>query len=271
MKKNLSLREIQLKELNILKEVVKILEKHNLKYSLCGGTLIGALRHKGFIPWDDDIDIFMPRPDYDKLIQLSSEIDDVNLKLCCYENGTGFLPICKIKDETIKIIDDAAISEGREQDNIWIDIFPIDALPDNLKQRKKLYKKYSIYRKLFIISRNKINFSNKKIFSIEFIKECIRVLVKPISKFITAKQLIKIATKLDWNNAKYVGDIVWGYGEKEMLNKSDFDDLIDIDFEGNKFKVIKNYDYYLKRVYGNYMELPPENERGGHGIKALEK
>lgn len=260
----LSLREIQLEELKILEKIAEFLEKNNLRYSLNGGTLLGAIRHKGFIPWDDDIDIAMPRPDYDKFIELYSKqpIDD-NLILCCPENKTEFLPFCKIKNKEIEAIDDNSKSE-KKQNFLWIDIFPVDGISISEKELKWKYRKMSFYTLLLYVHRNKLYFSKKGY----FFKDIIKLILKPISLLVSAKTLIKFAAKMDYEKAKYIGKFVSGYGLKEALLKEDYEEYIKVEFEGRKFSVIKNYDKYLTNIFGDYMTLPPKNERITHHLEA---
>ena len=137
----LSLAEIQKAELDIMVVFDRVARENNLKYSLCAGTLLGAVRHKGFIPWDDDIDVTMPRPDYEKLLQLNREksLWPQSLELCSFEDGTLNSPYMKLFDRTTKIVE-----ENYSQDDVrslWIDIFPVDGVPADRKERVRHYRK----------------------------------------------------------------------------------------------------------------------------------
>ena len=263
MKKKLTLKEIQSEELNILKYVVNILEENDLKYSLVGGTLLGAIRHKGFIPWDDDIDIGMPRPDYDKFINLFDKVNKKNnIELQAYEKGNSFIPFCKIVNTDILIKDDSICDQ--EKRFLWVDIFPQDAFGDDEKETSKMFEKIEIYKKLIYIHHYK-NKITKNSNLIKFVK---RLILKPIAMFITADTITQYAKKENYNNASYIGNIVWGYGKNERIPKSYFDNLIEVEFENSKFKAYKSYDEYLKQIYGEYMKLPPKEKRVTHNIKA---
>lgn len=263
MNNYINLREVQLAQVEMLDQIVKFIDENKLRYSLDSGTLIGAIRHKGFIPWDDDIDIMMPRPDYDKFIKLYTQKNPYNnLLLCCPENNTTFQPFCKIVDKNIQIIDESVCDQ--ETRYLWIDIFPIDGLPENNKEIKRIYKKISFYNKMLYIHQYKTDFSNKS----EFFKNLFRSCIRPFSMFIDANTVIKLATKYDFNKCKYVKDLVWPSSYKIRIPREDFDEYIDVEFEGRLFKSIKNYDNYLRMVYGDYMQLPPEDKRVCHNIKA---
>ena len=264
MKKLLTLREIQLEELKILEEVADFIEKHNLKYTLNGGTLLGAIRHKGFIPWDDDIDISMPRPDYEKFIQLFLEENkNENLILCCPENKKLAIPFCKIKNKRIAVEDDGS-KAMKEQGYLWIDIFPVDGLPKDEKECQKIYKKKKFYNNFMYVHNNKSYFKKKE----DFFKDIVKLICKPISLFYSADTVTKLAKKIDYDRATYAGKIVSGYGLKERMLKKEFEEYVDVDFEGKKFKAIKNYDKYLKQCFKNYMQLPPESKRATHHLTA---
>ncbi len=263
MKKMLTDREIQLEELNILLKVKKIIENNNLRYSLTGGTLIGAIRHKGFIPWDDDIDICMPRPDYEKFVNIFMDQNtDSNLELKCPENGTSFQPFAKVVNKKIELIDHSICDQERRY--LWVDIFPIDGISDNRKKAEKDFDKVKKIARLLYISHYSVlkdKYSSTK-------KKIIKLLIKPYALLYDCKSIIKIAKKYDYNSSKYVGNITWGCGYGEINLKEDLDEVIDWEFEGYKFKVFKGYDAFLRNVYGNYMELPPIEKRKNHGVVA---
>ena len=124
-RKYLNIKEIQEEELNILKETIKFLDHNNIKYYIFYGTLLGAVRHQGFIPWDDDIDIAIPRPEYEKLIKILKEknnkINNLNIESIGYEVGVSDWPFIKIVNKDIKLEDELNCDK-----NLWIDVFPLD-------------------------------------------------------------------------------------------------------------------------------------------------
>ena len=262
-------REIQLEEKKILDEVVEFLNKNKIRYTLCGGTLLGAIRHKGFIPWDDDIDIAIPRPDYDKLHSIikNNNILDNNLYFHSYELCNLNMPFTKVYNHNIEI-NDWRFKDKYEK-YLWIDIFPVDGLPENdeenvllFKKRDKL-KKIMMYRKMSM----KYVFKNKKMVLNNIVKFFIKIIYNILPERLLTSKIIKL-NNYDYNTSNYVGVYAWGYGSRERMEKDVFEEFIDVEFEGTKYKSIKKYDTYLSRIYGDYMKLPPKEKRVTHNFDA---
>ena len=148
--KQLTLEEVKQVELEILLVFDRVCRENGLKYSMCAGTLLGAVRHQGFIPWDDDIDLCMPRPDYEKLIRLSREgkLFPEYLKLACFEEGTLDSPYMKIMDTRTRIREENYTQQDVK--SLWIDVFPVDGLPDTWKETVRLYQKAQFLCKLSV-------------------------------------------------------------------------------------------------------------------------
>ena len=143
----LDLKQIQQRELEIFKVFTGICEKYGIRYYLAGGTLLGAVRHQGFIPWDDDIDINMPREDYDRLLEHADEIGaSGDYKLAAYELGNLNYPFAKIYDlhTSIKKLYD----DDETEKNLWIDIFPMDGLPDDMNEVRRIFRKTLTARRI---------------------------------------------------------------------------------------------------------------------------
>ena len=267
----LSTREIQLEEKKILDQVVKILNDNKLNYFLCGGTLLGSIRHEGFIPWDDDIDIAMPRPDHDKLQELLKEekiVTSNDLLSHSITLNNLNLYFTKVYNHKIRIYD-YRYKDFYEK-YLWIDIFPIDFIPSDEKKCKKLFKKRKILQKILMIRKMSIKyiFQNKKRFLINIFKLFLKILLLILpEKFITQLiyNLIKKDTK---NSSKYAGNIAWKIGMKERMNKEIFDEYEFLDFEGSKYRGLKKYNEFLINIYGDYMTLPPEDKRVTHSFEA---
>ena len=137
------LRKLQLAELEVLKEVVRICDKYKITYYISGGTYLGAVRHKGFIPWDDDVDIAMPREDYEIFLQLAEQELNSKYKLVTYKKDDNYLYYpSKIETDEMKVINHSVNNE--KNFNAWIDIFPLDGMPNNFIRNKinKLKRKY---------------------------------------------------------------------------------------------------------------------------------
>ena len=263
----LSLKELQNEELKILESIVKFLDSHNLTYYISCGTLLGAVRHKGFIPWDDDIDISMPRPDYDKLIQLMLEGKESFSSGLLFNEislGNTKLPFAKVINPNIEIK-----SLSKEDKYLWIDIFPLDGLPDSQEEIVKYYKKERFQMGLIYLKTNSFKDIMKEHKSI--VNRLVKVCLKPIAMLVPIKyssnKIIKLSKKYDYNNSKYVGVYIWGDGPQEKILKKDMADY-KIKFENKTFNTYKNYEDYLKSMYGDYMQLPPEEDRKDHNIEA---
>ena len=265
--KYLTLEEIHKEETEILKKFISFCDENNLTYYICGGTFLGAIRHKGFIPWDDDIDVMMPRSEFEKMEKIlnKKKIAD-NLSFISYDNGNMHYPFGKIINTNIKI-DESCIKDKLEQ-FLWIDIFPMDGIPENERECKKLYRKTRKYRRLLLILYAEDscieNFSKTKLKKI--IKKIMRMFIRKKHMEKISKKFNEISKTYDFNNSKYVGGVSWGYGPQEKLLKKDIHDC-KVDFEGIKVNTISCYEKYLTNLYGDYMKLPPVEKRITHDIK----
>ncbi len=144
----MTLRELQLKELDILKQTIKIIEDHNLSYFALGGTLLGAIRHKGFIPWDDDVDICMTRPDYEKFLEIAQKELPENLELGYFKTNPNHQKYAtRIIDKNTQVLRNDSFKDYYV--NIWIDIIPLDGIRDN-KLKNKNHKFHLLERILFL-------------------------------------------------------------------------------------------------------------------------
>lgn len=247
------LRKIQL---NILTIVDSFCEENNIKYVLAAGTLIGAIRHKGFIPWDDDIDIYMPRPDYERFLV---EFNDYNsrYKAISIESDKKFLyQYAKISDQKTILIENVRNSYEL---GINIDVFPIDGIGND---DTKLLKKQILLRYMYDVKI--IKFSKKRALIKNIILLAGKVILAGVSTQTIVKKMITNSKKYDYNEADKVCVLVEGLDNNKVYDKSVFSETITTQFEGSFFKIPKGYDEYLKGAYGDYMKLPPEKDRVTH-------
>lgn len=259
--KEMSLQEIQQVSLDILKDVHAFCEKHKIRYSLAYGTLIGAIRHQGFIPWDDDIDIIIPRPDFERFCE---EFRSSNgYTLYAPYNSTSFLTYARICDNTHTIVK-TNCPWTTESTGIWIDIFPFDGLPSDEKDFSSMVT--SIRR----IQRKVVGLRSGRYLKFSETVSLRNLLVCMIKRLLYFKynikdliyQHIQLIKSHKYEESDYCGQLcVMDYPEKEHNPKVDFESFIKMPFCDSLFHVMNGYDNVLRRYYGNYMELPPEDQR----------
>ncbi|WP_302177476.1 LicD family protein [Megamonas funiformis] len=263
--KELSSKDVKKVELDILINFDRFCKKNKLRYYLAGGTLLGAIRHKGFIPWDDDIDVCMPRPDFEKLIKIFPDKYENKYILKSIKRDNFLYPFAKIINNKTKI--DCEYTENEFENNLWIDIFPVDGLPKNDDELKKIYNKVDFYRTLLILNFAKIN--KAKTLLKKIIKPFVIIIARLIGVNFFIRKIEDIALTYDYDKSDYVGAITWGlYGIGERMKKVEFEKVVYVDFEGYKFPTFSCWDSYLKGLYKNYMELPPIEKRKTHNMKA---
>ena len=262
MKKLLTNDEIKDELLDILCAFTNFCDANGLSYYLFGGTLLGAIRHNDFIPWDDDIDVAMPRPDYDKMLELlSTKKLKENYELRSFELGNIAFPFSKIVNTSV--VGNASYSI--DDKNLWIDIFPLDGLPDNKKESDLHIKRLRWNQFLFNWSRSKpFVCKSKKVLIMRF---PFLVYAHIRGSKVFCNRIIKLCGKYDYNQANYIGNITWAVGPRERLEKKEFIPRTKVLFRNKMFYSTSNWDIYLKSIYGNYMQLPPEDKRENHSIE----
>jgi lipopolysaccharide cholinephosphotransferase len=254
-----SLDVIQKIELGILDYVVDICEKNNLRYYLAGGTLLGAIRHKGFIPWDNDIDISLPRTDYDKLMMLlENNNNQGQYKMLKFtEHGDYAFPYCKVVDNRTYVVEVFGWTHS-DDFGVNIDIFPIDGLGNDKSNGIKLWKPIRI--KCYGITLTAASYKNLSLYS-KFKWVCFKILYGNSEREKCFENEIDKLRKNSFDNSMYVISTFGVRREKEVIEKECFAQSIDVKFEERYYKAPIGYDRYLKQMYGDYMELPPVDER----------
>lgn len=249
-------------DLKILKFFQEICEKNDLKYYAIGGTLLGAIRHKGFIPWDDDMDIAMPRKDYDKFVKLF-EKNDYEFKLCNYKLTPEYKfyisRLCNTKYKMVEI-------SGYETD-LFIDIFPIDAMPTNKLARYIHYLRI-FYHKLMLsfYYNDTIDMKMKrKWYEKILIKiartNCFKKFINPIKE---KDKIDKLLKKYDFDNSVYSGTIMGTYKTREIVETRLFGKPTLYSFENTNIYGPEKYDEYLAHMYGDYMKIPSKESQRIH-------
>ena len=257
-----NMKKVWQTELDILSEIINICKKHNLKYFGTGGTSLGAVRHKGFIPWDDDIDLVMKREDYEKFINIApKEIKENFFVQCSKTEKKYFRGHMQVRNSnTTAIISDDKYNDYNK--GIWVDIFPLDNVPDDLKEREKFIKKIAKKRKLLELSTYKKSNNILKAIIKWFIAN-VYWKIKDVDEEI--KKFEEFSQKYNNTETKQCGAIMFAPFEFKYDNDwclgNDF-----LDFEYMQLSVFKDYKAHLVRQYGdNYMEIPKNKGGSKHG------
>lgn len=278
MSESTPLRQVQLAELEIAKKFVRFCEEHDLRYYLFAGTFLGAVRHKGYIPWDDDTDFCMPREDFDRFIALCQE-RPCDFKLSTYKNSIDnsfYHLFIRIQEPSSKI-KLCSHTWWYKTTSPMVDVFPLDGLPRNRVYRS-IWKYYLLWRRATV---------RYAVFS-----ECLsldrpgrplaeRLLIKigkvlPVEKlFHVEKELEKLeraAKRFSNAGAKYLINIDGAYKLREIFPKEVFGEGKLYQFEGSSMRGPSDYDAYLTQMYGDYMTPPPEEspERNHHSLAKIE-
>lgn len=252
------MNDLQKKLLKMLKWFHEYCSANSLRYYIIEGTVIGACRHKGFIPWDDDIDIGMPRADYNRLMKLfSKRIDDYVLETPYSKNEKYICPWCKIFDVTTTKIEK---SKYEAKLGIYIDIFPLDGLGNKYDESVAQFKKIDFLNMLWAT----------RICSIRkgrgFIKNAAIIISRMIPQFIiNDKKLViqidKQCRKFDFDKCEYVACTLSTYRQKEIMKRSVYGMPSEYSFEGITVYGPEQYEEYLSKIYGDWRTLPPKEKR----------
>lgn len=245
----------------MLKYVDDICRKNSINYTLIGGSLIGVIRHKGFIPWDDDVDIGLTMDEYDKLITILKNENNPKYKLFDSDIEGYYYPYAKlVSQETIVIEKNLRTIKNY---GLFIDIFRYNYTYDEDYKRNKHYKKIK-FKQSFIGGYFKVKSDS-----------VLKNIRNKISKLLGIRVILKVyETELIRckEKTKYLISNWPQYGQdKEIMKTKFFDDFIDGTFEGINVMITKYYDEMLKIAFGNYMKLPPKSERKSHNLEVYKK
>ena len=234
--KKITLKEMQSIELDMLLELQRICDKHQLRYYIDGGTLLGAFCYGGFIPWDDDIDIKMPRPDYEELVNYRTEFSAHIQLVRPEEDGFRYTFTKLIDNRTILIENPGKKNEHRG--GVYVDILPMDA------HREESLKKLERYKTLYHFSKAGFPDTIKgRVYSMMYHPESVY------------KKMIKLAKAGDDERAEYVGLLIDGDAEKERFAKTSLDHYVMLSFEGHQFPASSEYREHLAKFYGEHVLL----------------
>lgn len=254
------LRKVQMIQLEMLKEVKRICEEHDIKYFLDSGTLLGAIRHKGFIPWDDDLDVAFIREEYNKFLNVASKELDKRFFLQTWNNDNEYaLPFSKIRMNNTKFVENNS-KYINAHNGIFIDLLPYDNVPNGIIRSgfSSLTSKF-----LFRIILMKNNYTPWR--EEQHLKKYLYKFFKILSKMVSNRKLKnifnKVITKYNNQNCNKVIICDGAYPKNFINEKYILEEFIQVKFEDEYFSVPKEYNQYLTNVYGDYMTPPPENQR----------
>lgn len=255
--KQINLLEVKEIQLSILRDVSDFCEKSNIRYFLIYGTLIGAIRHKGYIPWDDDIDIAMPRPDYERF--MSTYKHQYYETIDVYKDLGYGLASAKVYDKRTKIEMELynLCSYG-----VFIDIFPIDGYKSRWQNEKAL-----ILQKLINIKKSRLCIKRKIVKNAAIALG--KIILFPFSQSYLVKKLDSLSRRVAFNKSDKCNCFSSVDVRKEVFPRRVFEEHCYAEFEGKQFRIPIEYDSYLRQIYGDYMLLPPEEKRvSHHGMNA---
>ena len=256
--KEISIEEQKAIQLDMLKDIHSFCVSSNIRYSLAFGSLLGAVRHRGYIPWDDDIDIMMSRDNYNRFVRSygnsTYKIADMSV------NPDYGLPFAKVEDSRT-IMEEYV--EGVASYGIYIDIFPVDCIPDKLYERKFYYWMKDFWNILYNLKTTRV--ANARSIFKNFILVIGHILLSFFSKRFLARRMSGMASKYAGMNTSYVGIVAPADSRiEEAIPSIYFEEYVELPFENINVMSIKEFDKYLNAAYGDYMQLPPIEQRISH-------
>jgi lipopolysaccharide cholinephosphotransferase len=251
--------DLRTRQVRILDTIVEHCRRHGLTVYLCAGSLLGAVRHQGFIPWDDDIDIMLPRPDYERLcasFATTGTSKRMSIRSLATDS-TYQLPFAKVCDDTTVLDVESDVVSGI---GIYVDVFPVDGwLPSGPRRRAQRAALLAL-QKLFKIKHLSVTPSRSRLKNT--VLSAGKALLAALSAREIARAMTWVARRAAFADSADGGVIVWGY--REVVPVRSYGTAQQVDFEGRQVPAPADTHDVLERIYGDYMTLPPENKRVTH-------
>lgn len=260
------LNEVQIAAKKIVEELISVCEENQIRYFVLGGTLLGCVRHKGFIPWDDDIDIGFPRDDYERLLKI---LENNKFVLTSYQTDeTHISYFAKLTSDEIKVIKHRG--EHDVELSVWVDLFPIDGMPVSEFKRKLYVKRVMFYKLLYKFSLiDNIMYDKHRGFKhnlLIWFGKTFR-----LHKILNYKKILdkidRLLKKYSYEDSEYVANLMGAWSEREIFPKSYYDNLVEYPFEDIRLVGSAEYDKILTQMYGDYMTPPDEGNRNHHNTE----
>lgn len=255
-KREIGLEELKGIQLGILNDVAMFCEKNDINYFLTYGTLIGAVRHKGYIPWDDDIDIAMPRPDYIKFLETYNNKKSYYRMTCFELNDRYSLPFGKVTDTRTIMIE--SMYKANHNYGVYIDVFPIDGVKDEKSVKKAQRLRRELNAKQAVLGRGRGFWGDIKIIIGKLL-----LLHKSVSSILSKISRICMTYKYEeCDKVAYIPSLYTSSKiiiDKKLISANDFGE-----FEGKKYRIPIGYDAFLRQIYGDYMIFPPKDRQVSH-------
>ena len=253
------MNELQSKLLEAFSFFHNVCVENGLYYYASGGTLLGAVRHKGFIPWDDDVDVWMPRPDYERLSAIlgTEKRDKYIFETPMYNTGNHYYAMGKLYDTTTTMVEK---TKFKDKKGVFIDVFPLDGLGKTETERNKIFRKMH-FENLLLASR--VSVPRKQRSALKNMAIRISSLM-PESVLNTEKMILKFdrqCAALPYEGCKYAGVLMGAYGMRDVVPMEWLKEPALYDFESIKIYGVRNYDECLTYIFGDWRKLPPKEKQ----------
>lgn len=261
------IRQVHALQLELLLETDRICRRHDINYYLLFGSLLGAVRHGGFIPWDDDMDIGLLRPDYDRLLTiLETELDGTRYVLQTAENDAGLsIPYAKIRCRYTAFIEKAALPSAEFHQGVFIDLFPLDRVPDDHKAQNRLKQRYLLTH---FALRYKLDHYRSERWWVNLIYRM--AALSDIPSLLTKRRNVMTSCRNDQSGRVIAFPASRADYDTSFLFRAELDPPSELDFCGYRLMAPAAADVQLRSLFGDYMHLPPESERHGHLLRAFD-